>query len=376
MKQPIRVLHVFGRLDAGGAESRTMDIYREIDKTKIQFDFAIHTEDECVFSQEVRDLGGKIFTFPRFNGKNYYQYKKKWINFFEKNSNYKIIHGHQTSVAFIYLNVAKQFNIPVRIAHSRNSNKDSKIKKYTSKLSRYAATDLFAVSKVAGASEFGKRLLRNEKVRIIPNGIDAAKYSFKQDIRIKKRKELKVDDKLVIGHIGRLHSQKNHEFLLQIFKELLKINKQAKLLLIGEGELQKQINQRLLDLKIEKHVELLGERSDVPDLLQAFDVLLFPSLYEGLPGVVLEAQAAGLPSIISDTITREVKITDLVEYNSLDAPAMEWATKSLSIVEKTERKNMYPEFVKTGYDIDSVSKQYQDFYINCIKDTQNEFITS
>lgn len=366
MQEPIRVLHVFGRLDAGGAESRTMDIYRKIDRNKVQFDFAIHTDEECVFSQEIRDLGGKIYSFPRFTGKNFFHYKKCWKQFFKNNPGYKIIHGHQTSTAFIYLQVAKKFSIPVRIAHSRNSNKDSTIKKYTSKLSRFPATDLLAVSKVAGASEFGNKALRKHEVKIVPNAIDASKYSFDQDTRIKKRNELGLRDNLVVGHIGRLHPQKNHRFLLQIFKSLLSVNTQAKLILVGEGELQNNIKQQVSDLQLENQVYFLGRRSDVPELLQAFDILLFPSWYEGLPGVVLEAQAAGLPSIISDTITDEVKITDLVDYVSLDRQTDYWAKMTFNKATITNRENTYNKVVEAGYDTVAIGKWYEDFYFNNI----------
>ncbi len=364
MPKPIRVLHIFGRLDIGGAESRTMDIYREINRERIQFDFAIHTEDECFFTKEVKSLGGKIFSFPRFNGKNYWTYKKAWNSFFKEHSEYKIIHGHQTSTAFIYLKEAKKHDIPIRIAHSRNSNKDSVIKKYTCKLARLYATHLLAVSKVAGISEFGRKYFEEKKVKVIPNAIEARKYSFNQEIREKKRKELGIQKSFAVCNIGRFHPQKNHTFLLQVFRKIIEKNEKAILFLIGDGPLRSDIEQQILELGLKDSVIMMGIRSDVPDLLQAMDLLLFPSLYEGLPGVVLEAQAAGLPSIVSDRITDEVKITDLVEYVALDKSIEHWAEKALTFTKVLERQNMYNEIVKAGYDINSVVKWYEDLYLN------------
>ncbi|WP_321327962.1 glycosyltransferase family 1 protein [uncultured Ilyobacter sp.] len=367
MSEPIRVLHVFGRLDSGGAESRTMDIYRQIDRCKVQFDFAIHTEDKCFFTDEVKSLGGKIYSFPRFNGKNYFQYRKKWNEFFKKHPEYQIVHGHQTNTGFVYLKEAEVNNVPVRIAHSRNSNKENLIKKYICKLSKLYATNLFAVSKIAGISEFGKNAVNKGFVKILPNAINAKKYSFDTEKRREKRSEFGIKDELLIIHIGRFHPQKNHTFLLDIFNNILKNEPDAKLLLVGDGTLKSEIVKQISEHQINKSVIIAGTRTDVPELLQAADILLFPSLFEGLPGVVLESQAAGLPCIISDTITEEVKVTDLVEYVPLEHSAEVWATKVLGIDYKFKRRNTYEEITEKGYDIESVAKWYEDFYRMNIK---------
>jgi glycosyltransferase involved in cell wall biosynthesis len=371
MSEPIRVLHVLGRLDLGGAESRTMDIYRKIDRSKVQFDFAIHTEDKCFFTDEVKALGGKIFSFPRFNGKNYFQYKKSWNKFFREHPEYRIVHGHQTTTGFVYLKEAKTNNVPIRIAHSRNSNKENLAKKHLCKLSKLYATHLVAVSSIAGISEFGFKAVINDLVKILPNGIDAKKYSFNKEVRNMKRKELGLKEEISVFHIGRFHPQKNHMFVLEVFKEILSLEPKAKLLLVGDGELRDEIEYKIYDMKIENSVTLAGIRSDVPDLLQAADVLLFPSFYEGLPGVVLEAQAAGLPCVISASITSEVGITDLVEYVSLDKDAQYWADKLICSLRNYKRRNTYHEIVQAGYNIESVSKWYQDFYLNQLSINRN-----
>jgi glycosyltransferase involved in cell wall biosynthesis len=371
MSEPIRVLHVLGHLNSGGTESRTMDIYRKIDRSKVQFDFAIHTEDKCFFTDEVKALGGIIFSFPRFNGKNYFQYKKSWNKFFKGHPEYRIVHGHQTTTGFVYLKEAKANNVPIRIAHSRNSNKENLVKKHLCKLSKLYATHLFAVSRIAGISEFGYKAVNNGLVRIIPNAIDAEKYSFNKEIRKNKRKELGLKDEISVFHIGRFHPQKNHMFVLEVFKEILSLEPTAKLFLVGDGELRDRIVDEITDMKIENSVTLLGIRSDVPDLLQAADALLFPSFYEGLPGAVLEAQAAGLPCVISDSITDEVGITDLVEYVSLEKDAQYWANRLICSLKNYNRRNTYHEIVQAGYNIESVSKWYQDFYLNQVSINRN-----
>ncbi|WP_096185788.1 glycosyltransferase family 1 protein [Evansella halocellulosilytica] len=362
MKEPVkRVLHVFGRLDSGGAESRTMDIYRSIDRSKIQFDFAIHTKDECFFSDEVRSLGGKIFNFPRFTGKNYFKYKKAWRSFFKKHPEYDIIHGHQTSTGFIYLNEALKNDVKVRIAHARNSNKDSRIKRFTTKLARYYASDLFAVSRLAGISEFGKKLVADGTVKVIPNAIDVEKYKFDEGVRNRVRKDLLLEDELAVIHIGRFHPQKNHNFLIDVFNVLLEKDKNAKLFLVGDGGLRNNIEEKIKELKLENKVEILGIRSDVPELLQGMDLLLFPSFFEGLPGVVLEAQAAGLPCIISNSITNEVLVTNRVYKLDLGWGAHTWAEK-VTDMDFFHDKRIQNRLVNKKFGIHNIKNFYETFY--------------
>lgn len=363
MNEPIRVLHVFGRLDSGGAESRTMDIYRNIDRNKIQFDFAIHTEDECYFSNEIKSLGGEIYSFPRFTGKNFFQYQKAWNNFFKTKKIYNIIHGHQTNVGFFYLREAKRAGIKTRISHSRNANEENRIKQFFSKLSRIYATDWFAVSRLAGISCFGNKNVKSGKVKILPNAIEAKKYSYDLDIRNLKRQELGIIDKFVVGHIGRMHPQKNHKFLCEIFKKMKEVNEDSFLLLIGDGTLKEDIKKHLEKLGLLDSVLFLGVRTDVSELLQAMDCLVFPSFYEGLPGVVLESQAAGLPSVISDKITTEVQVTDYVKFLSLDQSSEDWTDQTFKLVKAMPRKTTFNDIVNAGYNIETVANWYEKFYL-------------
>ena len=360
MAQNVRVLHVLGSLNAGGAESRIMDIYRHIDRSKIQFDFAVHTSKKCFFTDEVLELGGKIYTLPKFNGLNYFRYKNAWKSILKKNKN-SIIHGHMTTTAFIYLKLAKKRGFKKRIAHARNSNKDSYVKKILSQLSRFYATDLFAVSKEAAVSEFGPKLLK-QKVRILPNLISYTKYSFSSGLRHSMRLELGILDQSVIIHIGRFHKQKNHIFLIKLFSEYLKINPTAILIMIGDGELLDEIKQRCRNLGIIDHTIFLSNRSDIAGLLSASDCMVFPSLYEGLPGSLLEAQINNLPVITSDNVTKEVIISDRIAYINLATHEKKWIDK-IEYYLKLKREPVKSKSINQRFSVTSSIKYIEKLYL-------------
>ena len=310
----LRVLHVFGSLDLGGAESRIMDVYRNIDRSKIQFDFAVHTAKPEYFHEEIFRLGGRIFHLPKFKGINYFNYQKKWKELLTENPEIKIIHGHMTTTAFIYLKIAKKNKIIKRIVHARSSNKDTWIKNITSKLSRFQATHFLAVSKTAAVSEFGKKI-SNTKAKILYNGIPFKNFYYSFEKRIEFRKDFAFsENQKIIVHIGRFHKAKNHKFLLKVFKSLSENNQALRLLLIGEGPLLNQIKSFVNKNNLSDIVYFLGIRNDINEILNGSDLFLFPSFYEGLPSVVIESQLCDLPIICSSNITREVKIGDNIEF--------------------------------------------------------------
>ncbi len=363
-----RVLHVLGNLDSGGLENRLMDIYRHIDKTQIQFDFLIHTSKPTYFEEEINRLGGKIYRIRKLRPNNIWLYKNDLKEIFRENTTYPIVHGHILGPACIYHYVARKAGVKCRIVHSRNGKRTendltSIIKNLVERCAWIYSTHKFAVSDAAAIRAFGKSSFLKNKVQILPNAIDTRKYLFNQITREKVREDLGLSDKLVVGHIGRLTTQKNHKFLLKVFSEIVLLEPNSVLLLVGKGELEESIKNKCSDLGIEDKVRFLGVRSDVPDLLQAMDVIVFPSFYEGLPGVILEAQAAGLPCVISDKITREARITDLVEYLPISISAKEWAEVVLKKVETTERRVTLNEFIDAGFDIEAVAKWYQEFYL-------------
>lgn len=358
---PIRVLQVVTHMERGGLESTLMNYYRHIDRERVQFDFLVHRQERAAFDDEIESLGGKLYRLPRLvpwsEG-----YLAALNHFFDEHPEYKIVHVHQDCLSSVILRAAAQHNIPVRIAHSHNANQDKNLKYpiklwYKRSIPKYT-TNLFACGKDAGDWMFG-----GAPYQIINNAIDATAYSFNPKKRIEMRHQLGLADKLIIGHVGRFNPQKNHLFLLDIFAALLKKEPNAVLLLVGGGEDMLKIQAKAHALGIAEHVRFLGVRSDVADLMQAMDVFVFPSLYEGLGIVLIEAQAAGLPCVVSDTIPREAYLTDLVTAERLSSSTETWAD---NILEKRNfpRTDRRAEIAAHGFDITTEAVKLQEFYIN------------
>ena len=361
-----RVLHVFGRLNRGGAETMVMNLYRNIDRSKVQFDFIVHTTDKCDYYDEIKSLGGKIYSIPAYIGKNHFQYKKAWLNFLKRHQEYKIIHGHVRSTAAIYLKIAKKYGL-VTIAHSHSTSSgvgfSAIVKNILQYPIRYTADYLFACSSNAGEWLYGKKACQKEKFFIIKNAIDAKKFIYDEDKRNEMRREFNLEDKYVIGHIGRFNSPKNHKVLIDIFKELHDKNDKTVLILVGDGELKPIIEKKVADLELSNSVIFTGVRSDIPELLQAMDIFLFPSLFEGLGIVAIESQAAGLHCIVADTIPDEAFITDLIEKVSLNLSTDLWVEKILKYADGYERSNTYQKIKLSGYDIRKTAKGLEEFYL-------------
>jgi len=367
MTEPIRVLQVFAKLNRGGSETMIMNLYRHIDRSKVQFDFVVHTEEKCAFDDEIEQLGGRIFRVPRYTGNNHFAYKKAWYGFFANHPEYKIIHGHVRSTASIYLWIAKKFRI-ITIAHSHNTSSGNGLSAVVKNIFqypiRYIADHLFACSLPAGRWLFGDKALSKEKFKIVKNAIDTEKFIFNEETRNEKRDELRINGKFVIGHVGRFHPQKNHDFLIDLFKKIHNRNRNAVLLLVGDGELRKSIKGKVDKLELSDNVIFTGIRSDVPELFQAMDIFLFPSNYEGLGIVVVEAQASGLPCIVADTIPKEAIVSANVKSISLKDDIISWAESVLQYSSGYNRRNLYNMIVESGYDIKSTAIYLEDFYKN------------
>lgn len=356
----LRVLQVVTHMERGGLESMIMNYYRYIDREKIQFDFLVHRQERAAFDDEIESLGGKIYRLPRL-----VPWSKSYLSalnrFFDEHPEYKIIHVHQDCLSSVILKAAAKHDVPVRIAHSHSANQDKNIKYpiklwYKRKIPRHA-THLFACGKEAGDWMFS-----GAPYQIVNNAIDAAAYTYDADKRGELRRQLVLADELVIGHVGNFTQPKNHPFLLEIFTALLKKEPNAVLLLVGGGEEMSQIREKAQKLGIAEHVHFLGVRSDVADLMQAMDVFVFPSLYEGLGIALIEAQAAGLHCVVSDTIPHEAYLTDLVDSESLSAPAEKWAEKILAkrAIPRTDRR---AEIAAHGFDITTEAVKLQEFYL-------------
>lgn len=363
---PIRILHVLGALDRGGAETMVMNLYRNIDRTKIQFDFIIHTQKNCDYNAEIKQMGGKIYSLEKFKGYNLFDYIKQFNDFFKNHSEYKVVHGHMRSTASLYLSVAKKYNM-YTVAHSHNTSSGKGLSAFIKNILqyplRYIADYFFACSKEAGIWLFGKKKVNSKNFAVIKNAIDIDKFLYNNEIREEKRKVLNVTNQFVLGNVARFHEQKNHEFLIELFDEYIKINPNSILVLVGEGDLKKRIRCKVNSLGIDKSVIFLNSREDINELMQAFDVFLFPSKYEGLGIVAIEAQCASLPVIASINIPRDVEISQQITF--LETNNRNSWIKELELLSKKNRTIKFKrDFINSGYDINETTKFLSDFYIN------------
>ncbi|CZR05619.1 Glycosyltransferase involved in cell wall bisynthesis [Trichococcus flocculiformis] len=368
MNEPIRILQVFAEMNRGGAETMIMNLYRNIDREKIQFDFIVHTQEKCAFDDEIEELGGKIYRVPRYIGTNHFAYKKVWKDFFVNHANYKIIHGHVRSTASIYLKIAKSYNLTT-IAHSHSTSSGTGVSSVIKNLFQYPirnTSDYFlACSESAGKWLFGDEIVASNKFNILNNAIETDQFIFNNQIRKAIRNEFDIEGKYVIGHVGRFQRMKNHEFLIDIFKSIHDEIEDSTLLLIGDGPLKESVQSKVRRENLENSVIFAGVRSDVSDIFQGMDLFLFPSLFEGLGIVVVEAQAAGLSCIISDQIPNEAIVTNLVEKAPLSKSSEYWAEKAMK---KTNylRKDTSKFIKNAGYDIHDTTKWLENFYLDQI----------
>lgn len=347
-------------MDRGGLETLLMNCYRHVDRNAVQFDFLVHRYPRAAYDDEIEELGGVIHRIPRLNPINP-QYKKALVDFFTGHPEYKIVHCHLDCMSGIPLAVAKKCGVPVRIAHSHNSNQDRNwkylLKRYFMTKIPGTATHFFACSKEAGEFMFPE-----QEVTLIKNGIDTKRFSFDSSVRRIVRDELGLGNELVLGHVGRFMPQKNHTFLIDIFAELHGQIPSAVLLLVGQGPLESQIREKVQQLGLTECVRFLGLREDVNRILQAVDVFVMPSLYEGLSLSTVEAQTSGAYCIFSDTIPAESRMADNVEFVSLNAPASLWAEHIMagSAVERTSKQE---DVAAKGYDIQATSEFLHNFYL-------------
>ena len=360
----LRILHIVTYMGRGGLESMLMNYYRKIDRSKMQFDFLVHRDFEADYDQEIQSLGGHIFHISRLVpwSRNY---RAELKNFFHAHPEYQIIHVHQDCLSSVALQCAKECGIPVRCAHAHSSSAVKDLKYpiklfYRHKISKYA-TNLFACNQSSGEWMFC-----GAPFQIVKNAIDLAQYRFSPETALTTKSTLGLTNQFVVGHVGRFRTEKNHKFLIQIFHALLKKQENAVLMLVGDGDLENTIKEQVQSLAIQDKVMFLGARSNVPQLMQAMDVFTFPSLYEGFGMVALEAQAAGLPCIISDQIPSECIVTNLVSQLSLELTPELWADKLLQY-QDTPHKDTYSDIGQAGFDITENAKKLQDFYLEQFK---------
>lgn len=369
-EQPIRVAQIIGKWLGGGVESVVMNYYRHIDRTKIQFDFICDNDSTNIPYEEIEKLGGKVILIPPYQKVfKYHNGLKKVL----KDGNYKIVHSHINTLSVFSLFAAKCAGVPVRIAHSHSttSKKEKKrnlLKQILRPFSKTFATDYMCCSELAGRWLFGNKEYDKGNVYLLNNAIDLDKFKYDEKVRKEKRKELNIsDDTLVIGHVGRFVKTKNHRFLVDIFSEVHKQNNNSILLLVGQGPLMEEIKEKVKNIGLEKCVKFLGQRNDVNELYQAFDVFILPSLYEGLPVVGVEAQATGLLCVFSNDMTKETKVLDSTIFLSLEQSNIEWANCALDNFKKYKRKDSRNEIINSGFDIIKESKLLEKTYENMSK---------
>ncbi len=367
IEEPIRVASVIGQYIGGGVEAVTINYYRNIDKNKVQLDFICDEDSTNIPYEEIERMGGKVIIIPSYSKPFKYHKALKRVL---KEGNYKIIHSNINTLSVFSLFAAKCAGVPIRIAHSHSTTNKKEKKKNLMKqvlrpFSKVFATDYMCCSELAGRWLFGNKEYDKGNVYLLNNAIDLDKFKYNESLRKKKRKELGIkDDALVIGHIGRFVAQKNHDFLIDIFNEIHKKNNNSILLLAGQGPLMEDIKNKVKELNLDDNVKFLGQRNDANELYQAFDVFLLPSLYEGLPVVGVEAQAAGLLCYLSDDMTKETKVLDITKFMSLNNTPEEWANNILDDVKKYKRIDTSKEMTAKNFNIKEEAKKLEEYYLN------------
>lgn len=365
-------------MNRGGAETIVMNLYRCIDREKIQFDFLVNADEECDYDREIRELGGRIYRIPRFTAANYFSYRKACRDFFE-NHRYPIVHGHIGSSAAIYLSEAKKTGA-FAIAHSHAQHfpiSPGEIAFRTLSFpTRFIADYFIACSQQAGMDRYGAKITESSRYHILKNGIDLKSYQFNEQTREQIRKELSIPrDALVYGHVGRFDPIKNHAFLIDVFEATLTKKPGAFLLLIGREDDAQSIRKRCENDGIKDRVLFLGLRENVCEVLSAIDVFIFPSFKEGLPLATIEAQASGLPCLISTGVPTLARASNRTDFLELSANAQTWADIALKKSEANRdfnRASAIDDVRRAGFDINESAAWLQDFYLERAQRGRNE----
>ena len=363
----IRVLHSVSNMDRAGIETMLMNYYRNIDRSKVQFDFLCNKSKIGAYEEEIKSMGGRIFRTPGLNPIKWIKYENMVKELLKENPDIKIVHSHNGAFSLQAQIVAKKVGIKNRIVHVHGTKIDFNLKlplKLIYKpFLKLSSNNFWGCGTEAIRYYFGDRVIKENNYKIIKNAIDIDKFIFDKEKRVKLRKEYNLENKFVIGNVARFMKQKNHIFMLELFKVILNKNPNSVLMFFGDGELQNEIKQKAKDLGIEKSVMFMGNVENINEMYQVMDVFLLPSLFEGLPVVGIEAQTSGLKCFMSDTITNEVSITENVEFLSLKNDSLEkWADKILENIDY-ERKDMSKEIITAGYSIKEEAKKLQDIYL-------------
>lgn len=377
MDKQIRVAHIIGKWLGGGVESVVMNYYRNIDRDKVQFDFICDDDSTKIPYEEIESLGGKVILIPPYQKVFKYHKRLKQVL---KDGNYKIVHSHINTLSVFSLYAAKCAKVPIRIAHSHSTTNKVEKKKNIIKVILRPFVKLFAneymcCSELAGRWLFGNKKYDSGKVYLLNNAIDLNKFKYDENARKSIRSELDIQDNtLVVGHAGRFVEQKNHSYLIDIFNEIHKFNDNTKLLLLGDGPLLSKMKDKVHSLSLDENVVFLGSRQDAYRYYSAMDIFVFPSLYEGLGLVGVEAQATGLYCLVANNLPNEVAVTNNIKFLSITAEPKNWASIALEKLNDNniDRINAYKNIVDTKFNIENEACKLVKYYNNFIEILDNK----
>ncbi len=366
MNEPIRVLHVFMGMNRSGVPVMLMNYYRNIDRSRVQFDFAVEASEQDVFDDEIISLGGKIHKIGALTDS--FKFYVRLSKIIRKNR-YRIVHSHMNFRNVLILFTALLSGAKIRISHSHNSYlPHNPVLKFFSKsiigFLNLISTHYFACSKIAGDILYGIKKSEKGKVTVINNAIDIEAFEYNPDERLKVRKSLGLKDNVVLGNVGNFLPFKNHGFMIEVFNRLLEVVPEAKLVLVGQGRLMESVREKAKSLNIEDKVLFLGCRDDVVSLYQVFDLFVLTSFNEGLPLVLIEAQASGLRCIVSDNLTEESNPADLLKILKLESSAGNWADEIQKVLKTPyERCSALEKLKIKGFDIKNEASKLEELYI-------------
>lgn len=372
MKEPVRVLNLFTIMNRGGAETMVMNYYRNIDRDAVQFDFLVHREERGAYDDEIEALGGRIYRMPPIKPGGFGKYKRELKKFFDEHPEYSIIHSHMSELGYFAFKEAKAHGVKCTICHAHNAPhfrdetfaeklKDVMRWVFKHKIRKY--TDhRFVCAVDAGVWLFGR--FKKRSFIKMNNAVDAGQFRWNPERAAMLREREGLNGKFVVCHVGRFNAQKNHEFLLDIFRSVLSQRPDSVLLLAGNGELEDRIKAKAQSLGIADNVRFLGLRDDINDILLMSDVFLFPSLYEGLPVTLVEAQASGIRCVISDAVPGDCLITKNVDVVAIEKSADEWADAVLEYSFGYRRKDTYNTIVEKKFDIKKNAEEIEEFYLH------------
>lgn len=356
-----RLLCCMSSMNTGGAETFLMKQYRKLDREKYQMDFCVNVTERAAYDDEIESLGGRIYRIPS-KSENFRESLKALERIVTENGYESVLCSSVKPGTALELVAARKGGAKRLIYRSSNSSVDGGFKQKLlhstlGQLAKTVPTVKIAPSVLAAEYCFGKNCVSKGKAHILYNGIDTQVYHYTDELRARTRAELALEKEFAVIHVGRFSTAKNHSFLLDCFKEILTLKPDALLFLAGIGELEEKVRCKAQELDISDKVVFLGMRRDIPALLAAADVFVFPSLYEGMPNTVIEAQALSLPCVIADTITPEADITGLVRYLPLGDAGL-WAKAAVEAAEKSSRHDMTEIIKAKKYDSDSTAREF------------------